>query len=82
MKTETVRLRSGIAHTVGALSGAVVGGIVAVNVMIYSGVARGYEAGLGEVFEHSVLAGIAVVGALVAGPFVGLLTTRWIRRSR
>lgn len=82
MKTDAIRLRSWIAYLIGGLVGAVVGAIVAVNIMIFSGVERGYEAGLDEVFEHNVLAGVAVLGALLAGPLVGLLATRRRRRSR
>jgi hypothetical protein len=56
--------------------------IVAVNVVIYSGVEGGYEAGLQEVFEHSVLTGLVVVAVVVTCPVLGVLVARRRRRDR
>jgi hypothetical protein len=66
---------------VGGGLGGLLGLIVAVNVVIYSGVAGGYEAGLGEVFQHSVVIGLIVVTVLVGGPVLGLLVARRRRRN-
>lgn len=65
----------------GGLAGGLAGAVVALNVMILSGVEQGYEAGLAGVFDRSVLAGTLAVGALVSGPVVGVLVSRWIPRS-
>ncbi len=69
---------------IGGLSGAIVGGIVAVNMVIYYGVDRGYEADLPAMFERSALLGLGVVGALLAGPILGVLTAhvQRVKRSR
>jgi len=66
----------------GGLAGAVVAGIVAVNLVIYLGVEGGYEAGLGDVFGHSVVLGIVVISVLVAGPVLGVTYLRRRRRHR
>jgi hypothetical protein len=66
----------------GGLVGGFVGAIAAVNFVIYTGVDQGYEASLFEVFEYSVLAGVVTVLILVAGPVVGVLTARRMRRNR
>ena len=63
----------------GAVVGAVVGLIAAVNVMIYSGVEDGYQAGLARLFEHNAVAGVAAVALLVAGPVAGVLIARRMR---
>lgn len=72
----TRRLRDTV---VGGLVGAVVGAIVAVNVVIHTGVDRGYEASLPEVFRHSPVVGTVTVVILLAGPMVGAVVAR--RRS-
>lgn len=56
---------------VGAVLGLVVGAIVAVNVQIFSGVTDGYEASLAEVWDHSRLVALVIVGLWIAGPTVG-----------
>ncbi|HEX6220142.1 MAG TPA: hypothetical protein VF115_03520 [Acidimicrobiia bacterium] len=66
----------------GGLIGGFVGLIAAWNLMIYLGVESGYEASLGEVFGHSLLAGILVTAALVAGPVAGIWVARRQRRKR
>jgi hypothetical protein len=67
---------------VGIVVGGLLGGVVAVNLMIYSGVERGYEASLGQVFEHSALAGLVVVAALAAGPILGVVAMRRHRQKK
>ena len=66
----------------GGLIGGIVGLIVAWNLMIYLGVEGGYEASLGDAFEHSVIAGILVTVALVSGPVAGIWVARRQRRRR
>lgn len=66
---------------VGGIAGALVAAVIAVNFVIFIGVERGYESSLGEVFEHSLVAGIVTVMMLVAGPIVGVLAARR-RRAR
>jgi hypothetical protein len=65
---------------VGGALGLLVAGIVAVNVVIYSGIDAGYEAGIGEVFDYNPLVGVAVVAILVLGPVLGILLARARRR--
>jgi hypothetical protein len=67
---------------VGGLVGGLVGAIAAVNFVIYTGIEQGYEASIGEVFQHSLIAGIVTVMILVAGPVAGVLTARRLRRRR
>lgn len=67
---------------VGGLLGLIVGAIVSVNIVIYSGVDRGYQATPSEVFAHSPLVGMLAVLALVAGPVAGVFVTRGGRRRR
>lgn len=66
----------------GGLVGAVIGGIVAVNLTIYLGVEDGYQAGIGDIFQHSLLAGILVVGVLIAAPGLGVAYARRQRAAR
>jgi len=67
---------------VGGLVGGVVGAIVAVNLVIFAGIDGGYEASLPEVFEQSPLTGFGAVLVLVAGPVLGVIVARSMRRHR
>jgi len=67
---------------VGGLIGTLVGAIVSVNIVIYSGVERGYQATPPEVFSYSPLVGVLAVLALIAGPVAGVLVARRRRRNR
>jgi len=67
---------------VGGLVGGLVGAVAAVNFVIYTGIEQGYEASLVEVFQHSLIAGIVTVMILLAGPVLGVLTARRVRRRR
>lgn len=51
--------------TGGGAVGGLVGYVLAVNLVIYSGVERGYEARLDDVFRHSAILGLAVPVELV-----------------
>lgn len=65
-------MRSLVGFVVGALTGA----IVAVNVVIFSGMDQGYETSLPDVFRQSPVVGVVVVAVLVAGPVVGVVLAR------
>ena len=67
---------------VGGLIGGLVGAVLAINFVIYAGIQQGYEASLVEVFQHSLIAGIVTVMILIAGPVLGVLTARRLRRKR
>jgi hypothetical protein len=58
----------------------VVGSVVALNLMILSGVDSGYEASIAQVFDHRLLFGVLVVVALVAGPVLGVIAAGTLRR--
>ena len=62
--------------------GALIGAIVAVNVVIFSGTDRGYETTIPELFRENVFLGIVTVAILAAGPIVGAIYGRndWRRR--
>lgn len=67
---------------VGGGVGVVVGWIVALNVMIYSGTDRGYETSLPAIFDQQPLVGFIVVGLVVAGPIIGVAMARRLRSRR
>jgi hypothetical protein len=67
---------------IGGISGGLVGAVAAVNVVIYAGIERGYEATIPEVFRESALVGSVVVAILLAGPLVGVWIARRRRRQR
>ncbi len=59
-----------------------IGGIVAVNLVIFSGIDAGYEAGLGDVIEYNRFLGVVVIGVLATGPVLGVVVARRMRRTR
>jgi hypothetical protein len=67
---------------VGLVVGGLVAAVVAVNVVIFSGIDEGYEASPGEVFEQNALVGALVVAVLIAGPVLGVVALRALRRRR
>lgn len=67
---------------VGGLVGGVIGAIVAVNVVIFTGIEGGYEASINEVFEQDKLIGCLTVAVLIAGPVLGAVVARSMRRKR
>jgi hypothetical protein len=78
MKTSTkARLTDTV---VGAILGLAVGAIIAVNVVITAGVDRGYQASFSEIFEESIFLGVVTVAILAAGPVVGVIAARRIRK--
>lgn len=66
----------------GGVLGAIVGAVVAVNFVILVGVDQGYQAGLGDVFDQSVAAGVVTLVVLVAGPVLGVVVARRQRHRR
>jgi hypothetical protein len=58
---------------VGAIAGGALGFVVALNLVILIGVEGGYEAGVTDIFDHSVLAGIVYLAVLVASPVMGVV---------
>jgi len=67
---------------VGGILGGVAGAIAAVNIVIFAGIERGYEATIAEVFRESAPLGVLTVAVLVAGPILGVVIARAIRRQR
>lgn len=67
---------------VGGIVGGVAGAIVAVNVVIFTGIDRGYEATIPEVFRENTLVGVVVIMILVTGPVLGVTIARRLRRRR
>jgi multisubunit Na+/H+ antiporter MnhB subunit len=66
----------------GGLVGGLVGAIVAVNMVIYSGIEPGYEATIRDVFQQSRVVGVITATVLVAGPVLGVVAARAMRRRR
>lgn len=66
----------------GGVGGGAIAAIIAVNIVISSGLERGYESTISEVFRESGLLGSVVVAILVAGPLVGVWIARRVRRQR
>jgi uncharacterized membrane protein len=66
---------------VGGAIGAVIGAIVVVNFVITVGIDAGYEASIPEIFRESAVAGVVTVLILVAGPVLGVLVARRLRRA-
>ena len=65
---------------VGAILGLAVGAIIAVNVVITAGVDRGYQASFAEIFDESFFLGVVTIAILAAGPVVGVIVARRIRK--
>jgi len=66
----------------GGLAGFAIAWIVAVNMVIFAGVDRGYQASVDEVLRHSTLLGVAVIGVILLGPIFGVGLLRRRRRRR
>ena len=67
---------------VGGVAGGVAGAIMAMNVVIFSGIEGGYEAGLGDVFRQNVVVGVATVLLWISGPVTGVIVARRLRARR
>lgn len=61
---------------VGGLIGGLVGVVVAINFVLIVGVDQGYQSSLGEVFDHSAIAGLVTLAILIAGPIAGFFAAR------
>lgn len=66
----------------GGLLGMLFGWVVAVNVVIFSGVEGGYQAGVAEIFDKSFLLGVVVLIIFFAGPVLGVVVARRRRMLR
>jgi uncharacterized membrane protein len=66
----------------GGIIGGATGAIVAVNFVIFVGIEGGYEASIPDVFRQNLLAGIVTVVILAAGPVLGVVIARRMRRRR
>ena len=67
---------------IGAFAGGIIGLILAVNVVIYAGPDQGYESSINDVFEHSIITGLAAIALVIAGPIVGIVIARRLRNQR
>lgn len=74
--------REWLFDVVGGAVGSLVGLIAAVNLVIYAGVERGYEASIVDVFDHSALVGVVASALPVAGLVGGVVIARRHRRER
>lgn len=68
------------AGLLGALFGVVIGAIVALNLLIFSGIEGGYEASLSDAFDQRPWVAITMVVVLVAGPVIGAVAALRLRR--
>lgn len=82
MMSERIRHPWLVDLVVGGIVGGVVGAVAAVNLVIFSGIERGYEANLVEVFQQSPVVGVIVVALLLGGPVLGVLFARTVRHKR
>ncbi len=70
-----------LSTSVGIVVGAAIGGVIAVNLVIFSGIDSGYESSIGDVFAHSPVTGLIAVAVLTSGPIVGgFFAWRWAAR--
>jgi hypothetical protein len=60
----------------------IVGAIVAVNVVIYSGIDDGYDATLGEVFYRTPAVGVVAVALALLGLLAGIAVAPYLRNRR
>lgn len=60
----------------------IVGAIVAVNVVIYSGIDDGYETTLGEVFYQTPAVGVVAVAFVLLGLLAGIAVAQFLRNRR
>lgn len=68
--------------TLGSVAGFIVGAILAVNIVIFSGVDDGYQASVRQVFSQKPLAGVLAGLVLILLPLVAVIGLRRVRRSR
>lgn len=68
--------------TVGIAAGSLVGVILALNIVIYSGVDDGYQASVQSVFEQRPWAGVLAAMAIILAPVLYVLGLRRRRRNR
>lgn len=69
-------------HTLGAIAGAVAGAVIAVNIIIFSGISQRYETTIPQVFDESPTVGVIVLAMLIGGPVVGVYLASKFRSGR
>ncbi len=62
------------ATLIGIVSGAIIGAIVAINLIIYAGI--GYDVAFAEVFRQNWIVGSLAAAIQAAGPIVGAVLAR------
>jgi hypothetical protein len=67
---------------IGGVVGGLLGGIAAVNLVIFSGIEPGYEATIPEIFAQNTLVGVLTLVLLGGGPVGGVVFARRSRRRR
>lgn len=67
---------------VGGLAGGAAGAVLAVNLVIFSGIEPGYQASIPEVFEQNFLIGVLTLILLIGGPVAGVVIARRLRSKR
>ena len=68
--------------TAGIAAGSVVGVILALNIVIFSGVDDGYQASVRAVFEQRPWAGVMAGMAIILSPVLLVLSLRRLRQNR
>lgn len=66
----------------GGLGGGLAGAIVAVNIVIFSGIDDGYESSFGDVMDFNRFLGLTVLAVLLAAPISAISILRRLRRNR
>jgi len=61
---------------VGGVAGGIVGAVVSVNLVIFSGVDDGYQASPGDVFGHNPAVGLLALVVLIGAPVIGVILAR------
>ncbi|MDX2342382.1 MAG: hypothetical protein QNL12_00920 [Acidimicrobiia bacterium] len=64
---------------VGGVAGLLIGMVLAVNIVIFSGIDGGYEASPAEVFAENPIVGTVAAIVLAGAPIAGIA---WLRRRR
>lgn len=66
---------------VGGIAGGIVGAVVSVNLVIFSGVDDGYQASPGAVLGHNPAVGLLALVVMIGAPVMGVILARR-RRTR
>jgi hypothetical protein len=81
LATRKTHIRQWLADCIlGGTVGFIVSAVIAVNVVIFSGMSRGYETSIPQVFEQNRVIGVVASALLIIGPFAGVFLARRNRR--